>query len=249
MRRLTDFQIMERGAGQVIQADDSIRLSVPPVDQSNYHNAQISTYIHRADFSYQPPLRMIIRAHAEGQIQGTAGFGFWNLPTVNNLRSLRLIKAVWFFYASPPSNMALAHGIQGYGWKAMTFDSTRWQFLALLPTAPIGFLLMRFPLLYNLLWKNIGQPAIGVNEALLGTDLLQTSHEYTLDWRKDGVTFCVDNDVVLRTASAPSGKMGFIAWNDNQYAVVTPQGRFGFGLVDVPQTQSLILEHIDIQSL
>lgn len=249
MRGLDPFQVLERGAGRVIQTDDSIRLTVPSVDKSSYHNAQISTYFQRADFSYEPPLLMTVRAYAEGEIHGTAGFGFWNLPTVNNLRSLRLIKSVWFFYASPPSNMALAHGIQGYGWKAMTFDSTRWQFLALLPTAPIGFLLMRIPMLYNLLWKNIGQPAIGVNEASLGIDLLQTPHDYMLDWRKDGVTFRVDNEVVLDTSGAPSGKMGFIAWNDNQYAVVTPQGHFGFGLVDVPQSQSLILDSIDIQPL
>ena len=240
------FHTLEKGDGRVIKTDDSFRLTIPPVLKDHYHDAQISSYIKRADFSYEPPVRMTVRAYAEGDIQGTAGFGFWNLPTVNNLTSLRLIKALWFFFGSEHNNMQLAQGVQGHGWKAATFDSTRWQFLALLPTAPIGFLLMRVPFLYNLLWKSIGQPAIGVNEKLLSSDLLKSVHDYTIEWRKDGVTFSVDSEVVMRTTVAPKGKMGFIAWIDNQYAIVTPQGNFGFGLVDVPQAQTLVIEKITI---
>jgi hypothetical protein len=33
--------------------------------------------------------------------------------------------------------------------------------------------------------------------------------------------------------------MGFVAWIDNQYAIVTPTGRPGFGLLDVPAPQWL----------
>jgi hypothetical protein len=41
--------------------------------------------------------------------------------------------------------------------------------------------------------------------------------------------------------------MGFIAWIDNQYAVVTPQGKFGWGVVPLPEAQSLLLEHVKIE--
>jgi hypothetical protein len=43
--------------------------------------------------------------------------------------------------------------------------------------------------------------------------------------------------------------LGFVAWVDNQYAIVTPQGRFGSGLVEVPETQLLIMERISIEPL
>src|SRR5579875_745817 len=51
-------------------------------------------------------------------LRGTAGFGFWNYPFSARGDILMLPEAVWFFYASPPSNMALVPGIPGWGWKA-----------------------------------------------------------------------------------------------------------------------------------
>jgi hypothetical protein len=33
---------------------------------------------------------------------------------------------------------------------------------------------------------------------------------------------------------------------DNQFAVVTPQGRFGFGVLDVPAAQALVIETLTI---
>lgn len=141
--------------------------------------------------------------------------------------------------------MHLAKGVPGPGWKAATIDATRWQFLALLPTTPISLLLMRIPALYNRLWP-IGQRAIGVSEHLLDTALLVATHTYTIDWRPDGVTFAVDDQTVHVSPLAPRGPLGFIAWIDNQYAVVTPQGQFGFGLLPLSQEQVLTVEHIRI---
>ncbi len=240
--------ITQIGKGRVVQNGDSYRLDLPPVNRERYHDAQISSYQTRLDFSFTPPLRMTVRAYTEGMIQGTAGFGFWNHPYVPGERGFRLPKAVWFFFSSPPNNMALALNVAGNGWKAATFDATRWQFFALLPTAPLGFLMMRVPALYRRLWP-IGQRAIGVSEHLLDSALLTQSHDYALEWRKDGVAFAVDGVTVHETPCSPRGSLGFIAWVDNQYAVITPQGSFGFGLLDVPQAQSLIVEQIKIESL
>jgi hypothetical protein len=244
--------LTEIGRGIVSPPPGALRLSLPPTPASTYSDAQITDYAGKRDFSWRPPVRMTVTARAETtsmtNVVGTAGFGFWNHPFVPGERSFRLPQAVWFFFSSPPSNMQLARGVPGPGWKAATIDATRWQFFALLPTAPIGLLLMRVPALYRLLWP-IGQRAIGVSEHLLDSALLTETHTYGIDWRKDGVTFTVDGVTVHEGSSAPRGRLGFIAWIDNQYAIVTPQGRFGFGLLPVTGEQALIIEHIRLESL
>lgn len=236
----------EIGSGLVQQQAGHSTMTLPASGTDSYHDAQIATYTHSKDFHHKPPLRMSLRAYAEGNLHGTAGFGFWNHPFVPGERGFRLPKAAWFFFASPPADMALAKGVPGHGWKAATFDATRLRFLALLPTAPLGFLLMRIPALYDRLWP-IGQRAIGVSEYLLEPNLLYHPHDYQLDWLPDRVIFAVDGVTVHESPHSPKGPLGFIAWVDNQFAIVTPQGRFQFGLVDVPGPQSLIIEdlHID----
>jgi hypothetical protein len=104
---------------------------------------------------------------------------------------------------------------------------------------------MRVPALYRRLWP-IGQRAIGVSEALLDPALLSQSHDYRLDWRSDGASFYVDAVLIHESPYAPGGPLGFVAWIDNQYAVVTPQGRFGFGLVPLATEQSLTIEQLSI---
>lgn len=238
--------ITQAGKGMVNQLGTIFRLSLPPVTDETYHNAQISSYRSRRELSHKAPLRMTVRARAEGKLHGTAGFGFWNHPFAPNEGVHQLPKAVWFFHASPPSNMALALNVPGYGWKAATFDAMRWQFFALLPSAPVGFLLMRIPALYRRLWR-IGQRAIGVSEYLLDSSLLADWHIYSLEWREGGVTFSVDGMPIHEADCAPHGKLGFVAWVDNQYAVVTPQGHFKYGLVDTSEPQALELEIVEIK--
>jgi hypothetical protein len=276
MQQKLDFQrplslpwhITTYGMAQVRTETDALQLSLPSVDASRYHDAQLSDYRTKADFHWKPPLRLTVtasmsstntcfsspRLEGEGLVVrvgdeiGTAGFGFWNHPFVPGERGLRLPKAVWFFFSSPPNNMHLAMNVPGPGWKAATIDATRWQFLALAPAAPIGVLLMRVPALYRRLWP-LGQRAIGVSEHLLDASLLLKSHTYTIDWQPDHIRFAVDNVTVHEANINITGPLGFIAWIDNQYAIVTPQGHLGFGLVNVPQSQTLILEHIEIESL
>lgn len=236
------------GYGEINAIHGQYELTLPQADRDRYSDAQVTSYRSPSAFTYHPPLRMTVRAYAQGDLQGTAGFGFWNHPFEPGSKRLRLPKAVWFFFASPPSNMALAQNISGYGWKAATFDATRPLFLALLPTAPIGFLLMRVPIFYRHLWP-IAQQAIGVSEYRIASTMPTAAYTYQLEWHRDRVKFAIDGDVILETPNAPHGPLGFIAWIDNQYAVITPQGQFGFGLLELNHPQSLILEQIHIESL
>ncbi len=246
---IPELVVTETGNGRVTREPGGVlRLDVPTAGVTQYSNAQVASYHSARDFRYSPPLRLEVKARAEGELRGTAGFGFWNHPFAPGERGWRLPKTAWFFHGSPPNNMALAAGVPGSGWKAATLDATRWQFLALLPTAPVGVLLMRIPALYRRLW-GIGQRAIGVSEYHLGEGLLREPHTYALEWRRDGLDFFVDGVRVHQTPTAPPGRLGLIAWVDNQYAVVTPQGQFGFGLVAAPEPQALVLEHLSITPL
>ena len=143
--------------------------------------------------------------------------------------------------------MALAKDVPGFGWKAVTLDARRLAAMALLPFAPVGFLLMRVPALYRRLWP-VAQRAIGVAEARLPVDL-DAPHTYELDWRARSVTFRVGGQTVLQTRTSPRGPLGFIAWMDNQYAIVTPQGRIRFGVRPVLREQWLALDEIAIEPL
>jgi hypothetical protein len=264
MIRQTDFteplnshwHIVQLGRGLVSQASGVLRLSLPTTPANIYSDAQLTDYQGRRDFAWRPPVRLTVSAHfavGEGvrpsieNLRGTAGFGFWNHPFVPGERSLRLPQVAWFFFSSPPSDMRLAKDVPGPGWKAATLDATRPQFLALAPTAPIGFLLMRIPALYWRLWP-VGQRAVGVSEHLLDNALLAESHTYSLNWQQDSITFAVDGLTVHRTPSAPRGLLGFIAWIDNQYAVVTPQGNLGWGLLPVEHEQTLVMESVRIEN-
>ncbi len=249
MPPLKAWRLTELGGGLVEQTADEISLRLLPGSASVYHDAQISDYsADSRDFNNAPPLRLEVRARVSGEINGTAGFGFWNQAFVPGERGFRLPQALWFFFAGPDNDIALAKGLAGNGWKAATFNAKNWRFYALLPCAPLGFLLMRSRPLYDALWP-LGQAAIGVSEAALDPTLLAEFHNYSIEWRGDGATFTIDGDVALRTRTVPRNRLGFIAWIDNQYAIVKPQGRFGHGLLDIAQEQSLHLRDISITPL
>ena len=238
----------QQGAGAVRRHADEIQLKLPAAGGDSYHNAQVSDYADRGDLHNAPPLRLSLRARASGKLRGTAGFGFWNHAFAPGERGFRPPQALWFFYSSPPGNIALAKGVRGHGWKAATIDARNPRFLALLPAAPLGFLLMRSRRLYKALWP-VGQQALGVRETLLDESLLADFQTYTIDWRADGAVFAVDGVVVLRAEAVPRARLGFVAWLDNQYAVVTPQGRFGHGRLHIEQPQSLHLRDISITAM
>lgn len=247
---MTKWHISEQGLASVLQTDDSIQLLHPAHDASDYHNAQISNYDTQRIFTLRPPLRLSLRAQANtSDIRGTAGFGFWNHPFAPNETRFDVPQAVWFFFSSSESDMALAKDVAGHGWKAATFNAKQWAFWSLLPTAPIAMPLMNIKVAYDALWS-IGQRAIGVSEKALDPSMLTEDHHYQIDWLPDRAIFRIDGDIVHEAiANIPNNALGFVAWIDNQYAIVSPKGRFGFGMVDVPHPQHLTLRDIQLESL
>jgi hypothetical protein len=179
-------------------------------------------------------------------LRGTAGFGFWNDPfLMTGARMPALPRAIWFFYASPPSNMKLDLHTPGFGWKAATIDALRPITLVLAAIAPPAVLLMNVRALYPTLWSPI-QRALNVREALVEANMTEW-HTYTLEWGLERARFSVDQEPSLLDAPAPRGPLGFVMWMDSQYMVVTPQGRLGWGLLDVPGRQWMEADWVTIE--
>jgi hypothetical protein len=233
------------GPGSLQVTASLLRMGFPSVQQGQYADAQIDDYAQRAraNFPWKPPVRMEVRARSSHPaataestressdiLHGTAGFGFWNYPFSVRGDILMLPEAVWFFYASPPSNMALVPGIPGWGWKAQVVHSMRPAALAsVLPTAlTAGWARLTGEARPAARWI---QRLSGASEALLYIDM-PTWHTYTLEWREHGATFWVDGMLVLHASRPPTHPLGFVAWLDNQYAIATPRGELRFGTVD-----------------
>jgi hypothetical protein len=245
------WAITTAGNAHVRAEDGVLSFTDEPTPGNRYTNAQISDYDY-TDFEmrWTPPLRLSVTARAmipSGGLMGTAGFGFWNHPLSPSQKRRRpqLPRALWFFFAAPPSNMQLAAGVAGSGWKAATIDATTPRALALAPLALPVILLTRVPALNRALWPPV-QRGLRISERLLDMSLLAERHTYAIEWRENGATFFVDDQIVHEAPAAPRGKMGFVAWIDNQYAIVTPQGKLGWGVVPLPEAQSLILEDVKI---
>lgn len=245
---------VEAGTGKVIVSEGLLTLHNEPVDD-RYTNAQITDYNYGTfAFRWKPPLRMTVTARASvgaDELQGTAGFGFWNHPFSPDVehfhRSLQLPQAIWFFFGAPPNDMELAYGVPGYGWKASMIDAGRRTALALVPLALPSMLLMRVRPFYRQIYPKI-QRALAIGEYILDGSLLAETHTYTIDWQRDGAQFSVDDHCVYETPFAPRGACGFVAWIDNQYARVSPRGAFGAGIVPLKKPQSLYISSIHIES-
>src|SRR5512135_3105721 len=104
------LQRFEVGTGRIQQAGERFRLMVVPGDGRRYADAQLDDY-HvegRRRLSRNAPLTLTLRARASHAAPlGTVGFGFWNDPFSLSGSVLAGPNVVWFFYASPPSDMAL----------------------------------------------------------------------------------------------------------------------------------------------
>lgn len=237
--------------GGTLTVDGSaLRLALAGASAGRYSDAQIDDYgdLPPSRYLWRPPLRLEVRARAshpahpgrlvteanagnpQPYLRGTVGFGFWNYPFSLSGRVLRLPDAVWFFGASPPSNMALVPGVPGWGWKAQVVHAHRWRSVALgIPTLPA------------VLWARATgreraaarwvRRVSGAAEAPLAADLGEW-HRYSLEWLPECARFAVDGVEVLAAPDPPRGPLGFVAWIDNQYAVATPRGAFGFGTLD-----------------
>jgi hypothetical protein len=245
------------GSGALERAGDALRLANTDTTRHQVTNAQIDDYqgLSRRRFLWRPPLTMSVRARFShpatpgrdlGALSGTAGFGFWNDPfLMTGRRWPALPRAIWFFYASPPSQLALDTRTPGCGWKAAALDAARWSFYLLAPAAPLAVPLMNVRALYRALWP-IGQRAVGVCEGLIAADMTAW-HTYVLQWGVGCARFTVDGEAVLSCDTSPRGPLGFVMWLDNQYMVVTPWGRFRYGLLDAPGNQWMEVDTLSIE--
>jgi hypothetical protein len=249
------------GPGSVQVVDEKLRMCLPAVPRGQYADAQIDDYdsLPRSAFPWRPPLRMEVRARSShpaatasssdettGILRGTAGFGFWNYPFSVRGDILMLPESVWFFYASPPSNMALVPGLPGWGWKAQVVHSMRAE--TVVATVPMAL---------SATWARLTgdsshaarwmQRLSGAQEALLDVDMTDW-HTYRLEWRGGDALFWVNNRLVLRAPHPPTRPLGFVAWIDNQYAVATPRGTLRFGSV-ATDPEWLELDYIKIEPL
>jgi len=240
-----------QGTGRMEAGESILRLVTWDARAGEYSDAQLDDYhgLRRSQWPWRPPLRMSVRARAsQAEPVGTAGFGFWNDPFTLSGRVLALPEAVWFFYASPPSDMALVPDVPGRGWKASVVNTT----LA-------GALLSGLPTALAVLWARLTGPAraasaarwvqriSGAHEAPLHLDWTAW-HTYELEWLPDVATFWVNGSSILRAPHPPAGPLGFVTWVDNQFAIATPRGEFRFGTLDAPGRQWLELDWIQIET-
>jgi len=249
------------GAGALEPAAPTLRFVTANATSRRYSDAQIDDYqgLPRRRFLWRPPLRLTVRArfsHPAGDdsrklttgLRGTAGFGFWNDPfLMTGARMPTLPRAIWFFYGSAPSNMKLDLHAPGQGWKAATVYALHPAALLLAPIAPLAVLLMNLRPLYRTLWPPI-QRALKVREATVEVEMTEW-HTYVIEWGVEWACFRVDGETVLVDAPSPRGPLGFVMWLDNQYMVVTPWGRFRWGLLDVPGRQWMEVDRLVIEPL
>ncbi len=234
------------GHGAIEHEPGRIRFLLNPSPARYISDAQIHDYYGRGGegFPWYPPLHMLVRARfSHTEIVGTAGFGFWNNPFTLHGEVVAAPNNVWFFYASPPSDMHLLPEIPGWGWKAAVLDGGRVPG----PAMAVAQRLLRFPSLVRPLGR-LARTRVRAAEALLPHPLTEW-RTYELRWTARGCTFWVEGEVVLETTCSPTPPLGFVAWVDNQYAVARPDGEIAFGRLEVPQRQWLELERVEIRPL
>lgn len=240
------------GNGSLELTGSALRFVNADTSSRQYTNAQIDDYqgLPRRRFLWCPPLHMTVRArfsYPDGKLRGTAGFGFWNDPfLMTGARMPTLPRAIWFFYASPPSNMKLDLYTPGHGWKAATIDALCPAACLLFPLAPLVIPLMNIRPLYRALWPSI-QRSLSIREIMI--EIVMTEwHTYVIEWGIERAHFSVDGQLVLKDAPSPRGPLGFVMWLDNQYMVITPWGRLQWGLLDAPGQQWMEVKHLIIDA-
>ncbi len=198
----------------------------------------------RWQLNWTPPLSLSVRArfsHTAGDLCGTAGFGFWNDPFdwVGNVESPP--NALWFFYASPHSDMGFVRGMSGSGWKAGFLNGGRANRL----TMAAGNFVFRLPGMSKLVFA-AAETQMKAAERVIEVDMTQW-HDYRVDWGRAEAVFSVDGVQVLRGANPPAVPLGFVAWVDNNATTMGPGKDFDFKRIEIPNRQWMELAGVRIE--
>jgi hypothetical protein len=244
---------LEIGGGSVQGHTGHLRLVIPPV-RRGYADAQVDDYRHlpRRQFPWRAPLRLRLRARSSHAApQGTLGFGFWNDPLALSIgrggtagRLPAVPSAVWFFFGSPPHDLAFEEGVPGAGLRAGCLRSrgVPWPLVAL--GAPAALALSRVPRQRARAVQALRR-LVRAHEVVIDTSL-DTWHTYEIAWHPCEAVFKVDGVVRLVAPDPPAGPLGFIAWIDNQYAVLSADRGIHFGVLPCPEAQVLEIEDLDL---
>ena len=183
---------------------------------------------------------------------GTFGFGLWNDPFAFSLgfagASRKLPawpQALWFFYGSPPNDLAYAEPGVPDGWKAASLRSPRMPGLAV---AAGGVSLMALRLFRKLQGRAVrwALSLIRASEVRIDVHLAEW-HAYELTWTHAGAEFRVDGAPILQVPRPPDPPLGFVAWIDNQYAIISPGTGVRFGVLPVLEPQFLELADLVLE--
>ncbi len=237
------------GRADIEYAPGLIRFVVDGAEPGQLSDAELDDHrtAPRERLKWTPPLRMTVRArasHRDGELIGTAGFGFWNDPFdwVGNVQTPP--NALWFFYASPHSDMAFARNVRGHGWKAATLNGGR----ADPVTMALGNFVFKLPGMSKLVF-NLAQTQIHAHEYVLAQVALTDWHEYRMDWLAREAIFFVDGVEIFRAPNPPTVPLGFVAWVDNNATTMGPGRDFDFQRIAVPQRQWLELSRVRIEKI
>ena len=244
-----------KGQGSLEPAGSTLRLVTKGATASAYTDAQIDDYDGRSrrDFPgvHRWSWRSARASRTRRRNRPTTGSGrhgrLWLLErSLLHGRAARAdaASAIWFFYASPPSNMKLDLHTPGYGWKAATIDALRWP-ACVAPGSALRPADEPSSALSPALARRAA-PAAG-GEAPVRAPLTEW-HDYTIEWGTRSARFSVDGTPLLVTDRSPRGPLGLVIWLDNQYLVATPWGRFRYGLLASAGRQWLELASLSLES-
>nr|WP_290669989.1 hypothetical protein [Ardenticatena sp.] len=234
------------GTGEIVPIPEGCRLRVLPGDNQRYHLAELDDTHMRPRHAYlwRPPVRMRVQARfsSPNTMRGTAGFGFWNMAvsTSANTVDLTAPHVFWIFLASPPNQLALTPGWSGHGFFVQSIRSPvlpRW-------VERLGVLALRLPFVARRAY-HAAQAIVPAAERPLEHIDPTTWHTYQLEWDPTRVRCMVDGQQVLDAPIAPRAPLGFVAWVDNQFAVVDNTLRGGW--LAVEDEQFLDLREIVIE--
>lgn len=240
------------GGGAIHRGEGgALRLTLPALGRG-YADAQWddTARLPRSHFRHRPPFHAHLRARASrSDPVGTLGFGLWNDPFAFSLGQAGATRklpappqAMWFFYGSPPNDMAYADPGVASGWKAASLRSPRQPGL-LVAAGGLGLMAMSWARRWQARAVAFALSRVQAAETRLDVDLSEW-HTYDLIWNPTSAEFLVDGEVRLRANQPPDPPLGFVVWIDNQFAVLSRRDGARFGVLPLPEPQWLELAEL-----